>query len=161
MLRPFFPELFCGVVCVVTLPVWHFCWCRCFCHRTGSDLLFFVLSCLWTFWVSNSPRYFYFVCHLFRFIMFCKRSTFSYTACTMDTLWSCYFLHAISSEYIKHKFKKRVLSIKLRSMNYNRVNFLNILNSSVSIPFKVKKTISLIMKCTYLNNKYNTNLIVF
>ena len=36
-------ELFCGVVCVVTLPFWHFCWCRGFCHRTGSDLLLFVL----------------------------------------------------------------------------------------------------------------------
>ena len=35
-------EFFCGVVCVVTLPFWHFCWCRGFCHRTGSDLLFFV-----------------------------------------------------------------------------------------------------------------------
>ena len=30
-------ELFCGVVCVVTLPFWHFCWCRGFCHRTESD----------------------------------------------------------------------------------------------------------------------------
>ena len=37
-----FIELFCGVVCVVTLPFWHFCWCRGFCHRTGSDLLLFV-----------------------------------------------------------------------------------------------------------------------
>ena len=36
-------ELFCGVVCVVTLPFWHFCWCRGFCHRTGSDLLLFVM----------------------------------------------------------------------------------------------------------------------
>ena len=36
-------ELFCGVVCVVTLPFWHFCWCRGFCHRTGSDFLLFVL----------------------------------------------------------------------------------------------------------------------
>ena len=36
-------ELFCGVVCVVTLPLWHFCWYRGFCHRTGSDLLLFVL----------------------------------------------------------------------------------------------------------------------
>ena len=36
-------ELFCGVVCVVTLPFWHFCWCRGSCHRTGSDLLLFVL----------------------------------------------------------------------------------------------------------------------
>ena len=35
-------ELFCGVVCVVTLPFWHFCWCRGFCHRTGSDLLLFL-----------------------------------------------------------------------------------------------------------------------
>ena len=35
-------ELFCGVVCVVTLPFWHFCWCRGFCHRTWSNLLFFV-----------------------------------------------------------------------------------------------------------------------
>ena len=32
-------EFFCGVVCVVTLPFWHFCWCRGFCHRTGSELL--------------------------------------------------------------------------------------------------------------------------
>ena len=35
-------EPFCGVACVVTLPFWHFCWCRGFCHRTGSDLLLFV-----------------------------------------------------------------------------------------------------------------------
>ena len=35
-------ELFCGVVCVVSLPFRHFCWCRVFCHRTGSDLLLFV-----------------------------------------------------------------------------------------------------------------------
>ena len=37
-------ELFCGVVCVVTLSFWHFCWCTGFCHRTGSDLLLFVLE---------------------------------------------------------------------------------------------------------------------
>ena len=36
-------ELFCGVVCVATLPLWHFCWYRGFCHRTGSDLLLLVL----------------------------------------------------------------------------------------------------------------------
>ena len=35
-------ELFCGVVCIVTLPFWHFCWCRGFCHRAWSDLLLFV-----------------------------------------------------------------------------------------------------------------------
>ena len=42
-------EVFCGVVCVVTLPFWHFCWCRGFCHRTGSDLLLFVLTYTWLF----------------------------------------------------------------------------------------------------------------
>ena len=36
-------ELFCGVVCVVALPIWHFCWCRGFCHRTESDLFLFLL----------------------------------------------------------------------------------------------------------------------
>ena len=35
-------ELFCGVVCVVTLPFWHFCWCRDFCRRTESDLFLFL-----------------------------------------------------------------------------------------------------------------------
>ena len=35
-------ELFSGVVFVVTLPFWRFCWCRGFCHRTGSDLRLFV-----------------------------------------------------------------------------------------------------------------------
>ena len=39
-------ELFCGVVCVVTLPFWHFCWCRGFCHRTESDLFLFLLRYL-------------------------------------------------------------------------------------------------------------------
>ena len=37
-------ELFCGVVCVVTLSFSHFCWCRGFCHRTWSDLLLFVIT---------------------------------------------------------------------------------------------------------------------
>ena len=41
-----FNRTFCGVVCVVILPFWHFCWCRGFCHRTGSDILLFVLSVL-------------------------------------------------------------------------------------------------------------------
>ena len=34
-------ELFCGDVCIVTLPFWHFCWCKSFCRRTESDLFFF------------------------------------------------------------------------------------------------------------------------
>ena len=37
-------ELFCGVVCVVILPFWHFRGCRGFCHRTESDLLLFVFK---------------------------------------------------------------------------------------------------------------------
>ena len=36
-------EHFFGVVCVVTLPFWHFFWCRGFCHRTESDLFLFLL----------------------------------------------------------------------------------------------------------------------
>ena len=35
--------LFRGVVFVVTLPFWHFCWCRGFCHGTESDLFLFLL----------------------------------------------------------------------------------------------------------------------
>ena len=35
-------ELFCGVVCVVILPFWHFCWCKGFCHRTESDIFLFL-----------------------------------------------------------------------------------------------------------------------
>ena len=35
-------ELVCGVVCVVTLPFWHFCLYRGFCHRTESDLFLFI-----------------------------------------------------------------------------------------------------------------------
>ena len=42
-------ELFCGVVCVVTLPFCHFCWCRGFCHRTESDLFLFLLQILTNF----------------------------------------------------------------------------------------------------------------
>ena len=33
-----------GVVCVVILPFWHFCWCRGFWHRTESDLFLFSLN---------------------------------------------------------------------------------------------------------------------
>ena len=40
-------ELFCCVVCVVTLPFWHFCLCRGFCHRTESDLFRFVSTIFW------------------------------------------------------------------------------------------------------------------
>ena len=43
-------ELFCGVVCVVTLPFWHFRGCWGFCHKTESDLLLFVLLTYVTFY---------------------------------------------------------------------------------------------------------------
>ena len=45
-------ELFCGVVCVVTLPFWHFCWCRGFCHRTESDLFLFLQCKFPKLWVG-------------------------------------------------------------------------------------------------------------
>ena len=48
--NPCLIELFCGVVCVVTLPFWHFCWCRGFCHRTESDLFLFL------FYSYDDPR---------------------------------------------------------------------------------------------------------
>ena len=62
-------ELFCGVVCVVTLPFWHFCWCRGYCHRTGSDLLLFVF-----FFRSASFRSHSF---LFRFALYRDPLTFA------------------------------------------------------------------------------------
>ena len=37
-------ELFCAVDCVVTLPFWHFCWCKGSCHRTESDLFLFLFD---------------------------------------------------------------------------------------------------------------------
>ena len=37
-------DFFCGVVCVVTLPFWHFCWCMVFCHRTESNLFLFIYA---------------------------------------------------------------------------------------------------------------------
>ena len=41
-------ELFCVVVCVVTLTLWHVRWCMGFCHRTESDLsLFLSYDTLW------------------------------------------------------------------------------------------------------------------
>ena len=48
-------ELFCGVVCAVTLPLWHFCWCRDFCHRTESDLFLFCLVILPGVWDKPIP----------------------------------------------------------------------------------------------------------
>ena len=61
-------ELFCGVVCVVTLPFWHFCWCRGFCHRTGSDLLLFVLISGKLNVIASFPLVFYSMnrVHMFR-----------------------------------------------------------------------------------------------
>ena len=47
-------ELYCGVVCVATLSLWHFCWYRGFCHRTGSDLLLFVIQSMTNIPVWNA-----------------------------------------------------------------------------------------------------------
>ena len=73
-------ELFCGVVCVVTLPFWHFCWCRGFCHRTVSDLLLFVFK---PDRVSYSA-YVLFL-NLFHHICFiCLPQTWSCVVCTFE-----------------------------------------------------------------------------
>ena len=40
-------ELFCGVVCDVILPFWHFCWCRGFCHRTWYFLALLHIESSW------------------------------------------------------------------------------------------------------------------
>ena len=57
-------EHFCGVVCVVTLPFWHYCWCEDFCHRTESDLFLFLLKQS----QSASKCEWFFFCHLKQFI---------------------------------------------------------------------------------------------
>ena len=57
-----------GVVCVVTLPFRHFCWCRGFCHRTESDLFLFsyclltFISCYVFFTWHFTPCYTFFTC---------------------------------------------------------------------------------------------------
>ena len=57
-------ELICGVVCVVTLPFWYFCWCRGFRHRTESDLFPFLkngmINCLTTNFIVIIISYWYF-----------------------------------------------------------------------------------------------------
>ena len=58
-------ELFCGVVCVATLSLWHFCWYRGFCHRTGSDLLLFV---------SKASGHFHAWVHLYVFCQAARNS---------------------------------------------------------------------------------------
>ena len=57
-------ELFCGVVCVVTLSFWHFCWRRGFCHRTGSDLLLFVSTQIYLKRTSKMGFLFLWIIHL-------------------------------------------------------------------------------------------------
>ena len=54
-------KLLCGVVCVFTLPFWHFRGCRGFCHRTELDLLF-VLLC--TLWITHNLRYILKFCNI-------------------------------------------------------------------------------------------------
>ena len=55
--NPCLIELFCGVVCVVTLPFWHFCWCRGFCHRTESDLFLFLSRYLDDIFTIDNPEF--------------------------------------------------------------------------------------------------------
>ena len=61
-------ELFCCVVCVVTLPFWHFCWCMGFCHRTESDLFLFLCT-------SVQLLHYIFMCYYFgmTIVFFCQK----------------------------------------------------------------------------------------
>ena len=99
-------ELFCGVVCVVTLPFWHFCWCRGLCHRTGSDLLLFVI--LWLKSVGSAKC----VMH----------STFPFRTTLVLNLRTCFvstrrFMFSVIKEQSlkaigKNNFNKNMKSIK-------------------------------------------------
>ena len=76
-------ELFCGVVCVVTLSFWHFCLCRGFCHRTGSDLLLFVLIQRNRFYSCECKRG---LCRLSRITVFIKIDL--HTRIVQSTRWT-------------------------------------------------------------------------
>ena len=88
-------ELFCGVVCVVTLPFWHFCWCRGFCHRTESDLFLFLLSLFYRTMLFEYPSV------LSRFCLFLSGIFFtfllSYILLHFTFLHICIFLGAFFS----------------------------------------------------------------
>ena len=49
-------ELFCSVVCVVTLPFWHLFWCMGFCHSTGSDLFLFLCYQILTLFLRHERK---------------------------------------------------------------------------------------------------------
>ena len=64
-------ELFCGVVCVVTLPFRHFCWCMGFCYRTESDPFLFLMEYFETNnWYIVEPAFVFYM-YLFSFIAGC------------------------------------------------------------------------------------------
>ena len=67
-------EPFCGVVCVVTLPFWHFFWCRGVCHRTESDLFLFLwirILFICSPKVQSSPRNLWVFISFVRKYMYC------------------------------------------------------------------------------------------
>ena len=75
-------ELFCGVVCVVTLPFWHFCWCRGFCHRTESDLFLFLFVPMGKIKRGSSSHYPKLTCEVWKWLsktVVCIVSTRSYS----------------------------------------------------------------------------------
>ena len=78
-------EFFCGIVCVVTLPFWHFCWCMGFCHRTESDIFIFLYMYKWL--VDRYKRVVHYVKYLKIGI-----NIWVYTGCFINsvTLLNCY-----------------------------------------------------------------------
>ena len=98
--------VFYGVVCVVALPFWHFCWCRGFCRRTELDLFLFLLMLLCVVYIQcqigfigsfrgsdDSPRNFYqkLEHHLIRIIFLNDRRMHRFIPCQnyMMSRWFC------------------------------------------------------------------------
>ena len=90
-------ELFCGVVCVVTLPFWHFCWCRGFCHRTESDLFLFLFFNTQSWQTLASSGHYCVPMHTNLFNMFC----FSCQGKSRDVVYHrmCLFLWLIFAQH--------------------------------------------------------------
>ena len=87
-------ELFCGVVCVVILPFWNFCWCRGFCHRTESDLFLFLLT-----YINNT----YVFCLINNKMIRAWRSNVQYSSTGYIKLSSIqYFVSADKTQLVEH-----------------------------------------------------------
>ena len=94
-------ELFCGVVCVVTLPFWYFCWCRGFCHRTESDLFLFSWPELASRWAEHSLlwRVSLYIIDILFYHLTCLCNN-SYGLSALFGCWSSAFLRRIIYKFL-------------------------------------------------------------